>query len=97
VLSKRPCIRWGGKSGLRVGHGIAQAVAGIGASARRAVGLDVDAAGPSAGPGRLLHAAMFAGQRAEQIDPARMIEEQFRFGVAYNLGHLTRELAVGEF
>ena len=40
-------------------------------------------------------AAMNAGERAEMIDAARMVEQQFRFGVADIFGDGARQLAVG--
>src|SRR5712671_135812 len=40
-------------------------------------------------------AAALSGQRAEMIDPARVMEEQRRDGIADQLGDLARKLAVG--
>ena len=39
---------------------------------------------------------MLAGQRGEKVNSARMIEEQLGLGVADNLRHLARELAIGD-
>ena len=41
-------------------------------------------------------AALHAGERAEMIDAARMVEEQFGLGVADELGDRPGELAVGD-
>jgi hypothetical protein len=38
---------------------------------------------------------MFAGQGAEVVDPAGMMEQQRRLGVAHQLGYISRQLAVG--
>src|SRR5580704_16430899 len=39
---------------------------------------------------------MLAGQRGEKVNSARMIKEQLGLGVADNLRHLARELAIGD-
>jgi hypothetical protein len=39
--------------------------------------------------------AMFAGQGAEIVDPAGMMEQQRRLGVSHQLSYVPRQLAVG--
>src|ERR1700761_4879321 len=39
---------------------------------------------------------MLAGERSEKVNSARVIEEQLGLGVADNLRHLARELAIGD-
>src|SRR5271154_1696363 len=40
---------------------------------------------------------MLAGQRAKEVNSARMIEQQLGLGVADNFRHLAREFAVWDF
>ena len=87
-------------------------VVGLQEVARGVGAVDLEALGPAAVPGCQAHvvehragieqlaverqAAPQAGQRAEVVDPTRMVEEQVRLGIADKLGDLLAQLAVGD-